>query len=274
MHIVGLHEVSQAQVPGRVEAAKAIEMLKEADASRQSELLRTLKATISEGFYQCLMLAKQYVPGPVILQTYSREGLPEVQRFKTENIQAGMRIHVTMGTGLARSRAARQDQLMLMWQNGVIQDPELMAELLEMPVPTFVSAKAFDIRLARNENYTLQTGKPVTPNSWDDHEIHLREHNNFRKTQEFLTLPAEVKQMFEYHCQMHEAFQIEQLMKMAQKQMAVQAAMTTPVAPGEQTPPGYQQDVEPTPQSGPSGASASAASMNPAKDKPTGKAVS
>ena len=271
MHVVGLHEVSQAQVPGRVEAAKAIEMLKEADAGRQSELLRTIKMTISEGFWQCLMLAKQYVTEEQILQTYSREGMPEVKRFKSENIKPGIRIQVTMGTGLARSRAARQDQLMLMWENQIIQDPEVMAELLEVPVPTFVSGKVFDIRLARSENYEMQQGTAITPNSWDDHEIHLREHNNYRKTQEFLLLPTETKQMFEYHCQSHETLQTDQLVKMARKQAAMQMALQSPVQEGEQTPPG-----EPAPSPGPSRGQTPDGqnkSMNAAKDKPTAKAA-
>lgn len=246
MNVVGLHEVSQAQVPGRVEAAKAIELLKEADAGRQSELMRTVKGAISEGYWQSLMLAKQFVPAEQILQTYSREGMPEVVRFKAERMKPGMRVQVTMGTGLARSRAARQDQLMLLWQNGVITDPETMAELLEVPVPTFVSQKAYDIRLARSENYEMQKGKAITPNSWDDHEIHLREHNNFRKTQEFLGLSTEVKQRFEYHCQMHDDFQIDQLQKMAAKQAAMQGAMQMPAQSAEQTVPG-EEAPKPTP---------------------------
>lgn len=221
MNIVGLHEVSQAQVPGRVEAAKAIEILKESDADRQASLLDSIKAAIAEGYYQVLMLAKQYAPADTIVQTYSREGLPEVKRFKAEQIKPGMRISVTMGTGLARSRAARQDQLMVLWQNQVIRDPELMAELMEVPFPSFVAPKALDMKLARNENLEMAKGVAIVPNSWDDHNIHLREHNNYRKTQEFLTAQVDVKQKFEMHAQTHQ----EMLSKEIQAQMALQQAI-------------------------------------------------
>jgi hypothetical protein len=47
--ISGQHEVSNAQVPGRVEAAQAIELLKESDDGRLAELLRTIKSSISAG---------------------------------------------------------------------------------------------------------------------------------------------------------------------------------------------------------------------------------
>jgi hypothetical protein len=156
MHIVGLHEVSQAQVPGRVEAAKAIEMLKESDSDRQSTMLDTINRVDQRGLLPGPH-ARQAVRGRghVIVATYSREGLPEVKRFRRAKIEPGMRVMVTMGTGLARSRAARQDQLMNMWQNGIITDPELMAELMEVPIPSFTAPKMLDAKLARNENMLM-----------------------------------------------------------------------------------------------------------------------
>lgn len=222
MDTVGLHEVSQAQVPGRVEAAKAIELLKESDATRQSELLRTIKNAISHGFYQQLRLAKQYVSGEKIVETYSREGVPEVKKFKAEVIDEGMRVNITMGTGLAKSRAAREDQVYKMIEGGIITDPEIAAELLDIPVGTVMPNKSFDIRVARNENMTMADSTPVVPNSWDDHEIHIREHNMYRKTSEFLSLPEEAKNMFEFHCETHDALQIQQMQKLLMKQMMVQ----------------------------------------------------
>lgn len=241
MHIVGLHEVSQAQVPGRVEAAKAIEMLKEADADRLSTMLETISAAMTEGGFQTLQLAQQYVKDEVLVQVYSREGVPEVKHFKSSTIKPGMRVQVTMGTGLARSRAARQDQLLNMWQQGIITDPQLMAELMEFPIPSFAAPRARDLRLARNENATLMDGTAVTPNSWDEHDIHLREHNEQRKTQDFLTSSEEVKLRFEAHCQMHEQMLTEQLTKRAQLAMLAQggqpAAAAGPSAGGpEQSP--------------------------------------
>lgn len=241
--VVGLHEVSQGQVPGRVEAAKAIESLKEADLSRLQEMERTIKRAVSEGFWQCLMLAKQYVSDEQIVQTYSREGLPEVKRFKAEIINPGMRIKVTLGTGLARTRVARQDAAMLMWERGIIQDPEIMAELMEVPVGTIAPQRAFDIRLARNENLIIASGEDpesgpgtaVAPNSWDVHDIHIREHNNFRKTGEFDSLDDEIKKKFEFHVSSHERMQLEQLTKEAEKQGILQGAAGMQ-PPGEEPP--------------------------------------
>ncbi len=236
MHIVGLHEVSQAQVPGRVEAAKAIEMLKESDGDRQSTMLDTISSSIAEGFFQILMLAKQFVKEDVLVQTYSREGLPEVRHFKAASIKAGMRVQTTMGTGLARSRAARQDQLLNLWQQRIITDPELMAELMEVPFPSFAAPKARDMRLARNENIEMAKGNAITPNSWDDHTIHLREHNEYRKTQEFLALEGDTKTKFEYHATTHEQLQEQVLARQVRLAQIAQPPPEAPAAPGGNSP--------------------------------------
>lgn len=224
MNIVGLHEVSQGQVPGRVESARAIDLLRESDSDRLAELFRTTKAAISEGFWQTLMLARQYVSEEQIVQVYSRDGVPEVHRMKTENFKAGMRVRVTMGGGLGYSRAAREERVMRLIEVGVLKDPETIAELLDVPTGQISPAKVYDIRLARNENLTMAEGTPITPNTWDDHGIHLREHNNYRKTTEFLGLSAEDKTKFEYHCKQHEEFELHEMLKQAAKMAAVQQA--------------------------------------------------
>ncbi len=243
MHIVGQHEVSQAQVPGRVEAAKAISLLKESDVSRLSELNRTVKRAISQGGWQLLQLAAQYVPDDTIVQTYSREGMPEVKRWRKEAAAPGVQVRVTMGTGLANSRAARQDQLLLLWQNGIIQDPELMARLMDVPIPTFVASNAYDIRLARNENMEMAEDTAIKPNSWDNHELHLREHNNYRKTHEYLLLSNDCKQKFEFHCQMHDQLSIAAMAKQRQKmQLAQEIAQG---AQGQPVPQGAEQTGQP-----------------------------
>jgi hypothetical protein len=51
-NVVGLHEVSQGQVPGRVEAAKAIELREESDTSAASPRSSARPARpMSKGFW-------------------------------------------------------------------------------------------------------------------------------------------------------------------------------------------------------------------------------
>jgi hypothetical protein len=256
--VVGLHEVSQAQVPGRVEAAKAIELLKEADDGRLAELLRTIGSALSRGGYQWLMLARQYLTDEELVVTYSREGLPEVKHMYADKLDPRMQVRVMMGTGLSRSRAAREDQVMMMWDNGIIQDREIVSELLDIPVSNVSPDNSYDIMLATNENYTMGDSKPVVPNSWDNHDIHRRVHNNYRKTQEFIQLNVKEKQMFEFHVQMHDQLQIQSLGAELQRQSLAAAVASgqgfqTPPQPGAPTEPQAQPQPGASPGSAPSG---------------------
>jgi hypothetical protein len=223
--------VSEGQVPGRVEAAKAIELLRESDTSRLAVLIATTGTSISRGWYQALMLARQFKHEEIVVTAYGKEGLPEVQQFFANQFEPGMRVRVTVGSGLAYSRAARLDQLTTLWQNGILRDPEAFAQLADIPVPQIITTKAWDVKLARNENITLSKGQAITANSWDDHTIHLREHNNYRKSAEFQALPVIVKMKFEHHCSEHQTMETAQLQRDAQNAQAMQASIGPP--PGQ-----------------------------------------
>ena len=207
----------------------------------------SIASATSEGGWQQLQLAKQYMSADQIVQTYSPEGLPEVKRFKQTMIKPGMRVRVQMGTGLSRSRAARTDQLMTYWQNGILRDPDQMAELLDVPVSAMNPNNAYDIKLARNENLKIAEGVPTTANSWDNHDIHRREHNNYRKSQDYFELPDKVKAMFEAHVEMHDQLQVQvmgqQLQRMEMAMQIAQAQQQTNPQPADSPPPGPQSDA-------------------------------
>jgi hypothetical protein len=263
--VAGQHEISNGQVPGRVEAAQAIELLQNTDDNHLSELRRSIKTALAIGSWQVLMLIKQYRDEEIIVQTYSREGLPEVQRFMAEKLKPGMKIRINMGTGLADSRAARIQQATEMWREGIIRDPEVMADLMDLPTASLNPARMYDVKLARSENLTIAAGQgidgsdgtAIKPNSWDNHEVHVREHNNYRKTSEYDQLSTEVKKKFEFHVQTHEELWLAELHKQAVRMAIAQGAM--PQEPGKQeAPPETQaqpgeQSAEAVPQSAPTG---------------------
>lgn len=75
-----------------------------------------------------------------------------------------------------------------------------------------------------------QSGEPIPPppmppntsaNTWDNHQVHIQTHNDFRKTQSFEVLPDSVKAVFEAHVAQHESAIQQQMMQaaLAQQQM-------------------------------------------------------
>lgn len=225
MHTVSVHEVSQGQVPGRVEAAKAIELLKSSDTGFYKHLLDTIDSSISQGGWQVLMAAREFETPYKQVIAFSREGMPQVKHWRASAVHPGTQVRVVRMSGLGRTRAQRQDTLYQLWNMQVIRDPDVMAELLDVPIPSFTNIRARDMRMARSENVEMAAEIPVEAHSWENHAIHLREHNEYRKTQEYRALGAKAKAIFEWHCQNHEKLQLV----MARKMAVLQAAMMPPM---------------------------------------------
>ena len=63
---------------------------------------------------------------------------------------------------------------------------------------------------------------PIIPvNKWDNHQVHITTHNNYRKSQEFEMLSPETKDQFEKHIMIHESYEFmklqQQMFGMAQQ---------------------------------------------------------
>jgi hypothetical protein len=76
----------------------------------------------------------------------------------------------------------------------------------------------------------ITAGAPglIPVDDFDLHEVHLEEHNRYRMSQEYETLPDQIKQQFQKHVQQHEEF-LQQAMAMQMMQSQMGAA---PGGPG------------------------------------------
>lgn len=98
------------------------------------------------------------------------------------------------------ARMETMQQIMAGLPPEAMADPEIMAQIQNMPPPPVISVDDFDI-----------------------HEVHIETHNKFRMSQEYEILPDELKAQFAEHVAMHEAA-IQQKM-MAQMAMGIPPQM-------------------------------------------------
>jgi hypothetical protein len=115
---------------------------------------------------------------------------------------------------VARSKSAMVQLAMDLWGAGIITDPRHLLRLVKVPGTSFL-AEAFNIdtRQAQRENEYLQLGQVIEVNSFDNHMVHLTEHDNFRKGEEYAKLKrraaegdpqaAQVLAAIDGHCQVH-----------------------------------------------------------------------
>lgn len=215
--IAGLHAVSQGDAPGRVDSAKALELLRDEDLTRLAVLVGTIDTGVAEGCTQLLDLARQFVPAKAVAVTYTRDGTPEVSQWK--GASAGRHtVRVISAPAVPRTQAAKNEYYLSLWNAQIITDPRRMCELLELPYSGAGSDVEQDVRWATNENILLSQGIACTANTWEDHAVHIREHNAWRKTADFDAASDDVRSKAAHHIDTHEKMEVLEAKKFANEQ--------------------------------------------------------
>lgn len=139
---------------------------------------------------------------------------------------------------LPESKGERQARIYTLWKDGALgdpADPEVRQRFLEMSRFPHLSRTArfgsIDAQTADQENGALLVGEPVPVLPFYDHAEHLRIHDKFRKTREFLKLDPQVQMAFMIHCDAHAnalAMQQEAEMQAAARQNALMNPKPTP----------------------------------------------
>jgi hypothetical protein len=259
------HAVSKGSVPPGVEAATAIGFLQEQDDGYSTTAVNAIEYAYQSIANQSLHLIKQFW-GPE--RTISAVG--DDQSFDAivfDATQISTSIFMEGGSALPQSKAAKQAFIMDCIRQGIMS-PEDGLRLLDMGGTTTLykqlrvdSAQAqrenvkmkgiteqsviqhqqrWQQRVAYNDPNTVDplTGTPMdTPplipvNSWDEHDVHIKVHNDFRKTQAYEMLPDAAKMEIEKHVNLHVAAVND---AMRQANLAMQM-MGGPEQPGAPTP--------------------------------------
>ena len=158
------------------------------------------------------------------------QGLRYLQMSETNKLYEDLMLDVR--------HAQRENVYMSQGNNLFKVDPnaqQQMDPMLGIPVgPTYLQDTQKDPNTGQ-EVIDPNTGQPltynVTINPFDDHEVHIREHQNFQKSQEYELLPPEIWKIIQNHVDEHK-------MEMLKERNAIQAdAAIKGEAPGKETPP-------------------------------------
>ena len=255
--ISGQHEISRGGTPNsQLTAATAISFLQEQDDTALALTIESQEKAVRKIGRQYLSLAEQYWSTERTIKIVGEDGYFDAQTFKGAEIRGNRDVRVESGSALATSKSARNAIIMDLMKNGQV-DPQAGLQRLEFGgVEKLYEDLQIDRRHAQRENLRLAAGEPVTapdealmmsdpekamqsaymPNSFDNHQIHIEQHNKFRKTQQFEILPQEIKAAFELHVQLHkEAANVEMQQEM-QQALAQQQSMGNTGGNGQQPP--------------------------------------
>lgn len=236
--IAGQHEVSKGQVPTGVTAATAISFLQERDESQLSSTFDSMEEGIGKVARHTLSHANQFWDQPRLVKIIGTDGSFDAMSFKGSDLKDNTDIRIESGSALPQSKAAKQALILDLMKMGFIKADKGLEVMDIGGINKVYEQVQTDKRAAQRENLKMSKMTeelyqqflqinppqvdpvtqqpimtlPVPVNTWDNHEMHVDVHNNFRKGQTFENLPPFIKAMFEQHVQDHiKALGIEQV---------------------------------------------------------------
>jgi hypothetical protein len=258
----GQHEISRGGTPNsQVTAATAISFLQEQDDSILALTVESQEKGIRKIGRQYLGLAEQYWTQERAVKVVGEDQYFDAQVFMGSAIKGNRDVRVEAGSALSFSKAARQAVIMDLMKNGMI-DPQVGLQRMEIGgVEKLYEDLQMDRRHAQRENLRLAQGQPITPpdpnaaqdpnqdqnqqlalayspNTYDNHTIHMEQHNKYRKSQQFELLPQAIKAAFDLHVQLHtEAINAEMANALAQQVPPMQNGNQPGQPPAQMQPP-------------------------------------
>ncbi len=193
-------------------SAASVQAIQEQDDTKLAISVKLMARAVSELGWQMLELVRQFWTEERLVRTWSQEGELQVAHFSGADLEHQLDVHLSTESALPKSKAARRELLDLMWDKRIITDPRLYVRTLDVPGVDFISEQlSVDTKQAQRENQELAVGNHVEVNSFDNHMVHIKEHNDFRKSADYEKMPKTLRAVIDGHVDVHNEFVMGQL---------------------------------------------------------------
>jgi len=163
-----------------------------------------------------------------------------IEDFQGSMISDDAEVVCQMGSELPQTKAARLELYQWLFMSKAIDKADLLKKL---DVDQDVQPKeVLHKNKADAENNDMLKGQFIMPTSFEDHMIHLEEHDMLRNQPIYRELTPDIKGKIDTHCEIHKKM-LEMGHMMPEVQMSIQQRMMAqmPVAGKHKTPKPKQQ---------------------------------
>lgn len=202
--LLGHHDVSRGDAPVNIESGYGLSVLSENDSTPLGKIAKSLAGVWSDVATMVLELYASQVDETRTSMVRTPGEPPEAVNWSGKDLVGQTTAQVPQDAIIPRNRAAQQAQAEKLMQMGLITDLETYAALAELPDQKALLDRARpDVAKARRENYMMALGNVQIPAEFDDHQVHITEHNVFRKSVRYERLGPDVRAMIDDHIQAH-----------------------------------------------------------------------
>lgn len=242
--ISGVSELSaSSQAPSGIGSGVALEVLKEQDDTRTSLTAENIRSAVLEIAKHWLRLYKQFATGPRMTRLVGKNNAVYINLWNSNQITSDDVVPMTEDD-LAQTPAQKKQQVLNMLQLGLFNDPDTgrMDRATRAKVYEMLSFGNWDdgddidqmhINKAMKENVDVQNAYEIRVRDFDNHVIHIEEHNKFRLSSDYDDLVKERPDLANYidaHVAMHQ----QAISMMEQQNIMQQMQMQGQIQGGEQ----------------------------------------
>jgi hypothetical protein len=252
MDISGQSEVSRGSVPSGVRSGVAVAYLQEEDDTKIAPTVENMEEAIAMMGSMTLERFAQFYNFARLIRFYRRDGVFDVLKFKGADLKNNTDVITQAGSGMPRSKAAKQQYTLELISLGVLKDPHKIEQMLELgqgePDDTDkATAQAnrennlmmhgqsmgtftIDVNLDE-EGFRAQANVAIPVKKWHNHAVHIARHTSIMMDEEFDRLAVthpEVVRLFDEHLAMHMQMQAEAQQAQLQALMAAKGAPDGP----------------------------------------------
>lgn len=214
--ILGHHKVSRGDAPQNIESGFGLTILAEQDATPLARMSKEQAIAFGKIGTMCLELWKDKARETRTSKVQTPGYPAQAVKWTGKDLKDQTTAIVPLDAIVPRSRAAMQAFAEKMIQMKL--DPATAAQfakLADLPDQRdVVDALAPDIAKARRENHKMSLGGDENievPADYDDHNLHIQEHNTYRKSLDYELLDQNTKNMIDTHIQGHATMSNEEL---------------------------------------------------------------
>lgn len=232
-YLSGISEMSViSSAPSGVDSGVAIESIKESDDTRLALTAENIRNAALENSKQWLRILKQFAIGPRILEFTGNNNIANVIVWDSSDI-GSYDIVLETENELLDTPAQRRQTTLLAMNQGLFNNDEgfidkrtkakLYKTLNLGTYEEFLDIDQMQIDRAQRENTYLEFGIIPEVADYDDHEIHVEEHNRLRLSTDYEVMKSnkpEICRILDAHVKGHE--QILANMAREMQAMAVQ----------------------------------------------------
>jgi len=233
--ISGQHEVTNAQVPPGVTAAAAITLLLDQDDTRLALAVADHEEGLGIMGTKILEHVQRYYTDSRVIKIAGDDGAWQIFDFRNTDLRGNTHIEVQAGSSFPQSQAAKQammkDIITMMTQTGNglhgRQLSQFFRDLGLGATDHLIQEYTVNETQVNRENVLLMRGVRLEINDYDDTQAHIDGHTDQQKSASYAKAPAQIKQTFEAHVQLHR----QQQQQEQQEQLQMQLQMTGQIPP-------------------------------------------